>query len=223
MLTIWITDKTRQFYDGIFYNNNLKLTDNNWSKIFKNLTQNLYIFNICVNQLFYNYFFTIVFENLSLEILSLLNLISQNYSFIKVKRVEKIKINNDLEANFQLNSISNKTKLNNSEICLLISTNTRYQGYRLNLNLRQRFFKGNFKCILMGSFVDLTFPLVYVGSNLKITNDIVRGNNFNCQDLIESKDPLVVINDDLLKRNDELYYSLNTLKFLKNINSNTEY
>ena len=71
----------------------------------------------------------------------------------------------------------------------------------------------------MGSLVDLTFPLVYVGSNLKITNDIVRGNNFNCQDLIESKDPLVVINDDLLKRNDELYYSLNTLKFLKNINS----
>ena len=219
----WITDKTRQFFDGIFINKNFNnnLDDNNtWSLLFKNLNQNLYIFNICNNQSFNNKFFTIVFENVNLEVLNLLSIISQNYSFVQIRRAENTKLTNDFEYDFQLNSISNKSKLNNSEICLLISTNTRYQGYRLNLNLRQRFFKGNFKCILIGSLIDLTFPLSYIGSSVGIIKDVVEGNNLNCRDLIKAKNPFVVINDDLLKRSDDLFYILKLFNSTKHLHLN---
>ena len=210
----WITDKGRQFFDGIFKDTNLdqKIEKSIWLKILRNLTQNIYIFQLCNNQLFKNCFLTIVFQNISLEILSLLNIIAHNYSFVKVRKIENIKVDNDLESNFQLNLISDKTKLNNSDICLLISTNTRYQGYLLNLNLRQRFFKGNFKCILIGSLIDITFPLSYLGSDNKVLKNIVEGNNLNCRDIIESKNPFFILNDEILKRNDNLTYMLQSLK-----------
>ena len=220
----WITDKTRQFFDGMFAKqDNIDNFDSksSWSLLFKNLNQNLYIFNMCNNKFFTNQFFTIIFENVNLEILNLLNIISQTYSFIKIRKAENIKLNNDLEYDFQLNSVSNKTQLNNSEMCLLISTDTRYQGYRLNLNLRQRFFKGNFKCILIGSLIDITFPLSYIGSNVKIIKDIIEGNNLNCRDLIKSKNPLAIINDEFLKRNDDLLYALKLLNTTKYLRLNT--
>jgi hypothetical protein len=66
----------------------------------------------------------------------MLLIISQN-SFIKLKR-EDVKVTNDLESDFQLNLVTDKLKLNSSTLCLLISSNPRYEGYYLNLNLRQR-------------------------------------------------------------------------------------
>lgn len=147
----WLTDKGRQFFDSMFkvWSENEKinsLPSDSWVNITKTLTQVLYIHDHCNKQNIKNNYFTIVFENTSIEVLSLLVIIAQNYSFVNLKRAENFNSNNDLESNFQLNITSNnKTKLSNSENCLLISTNPRYEGYFLNLNLRQRFFKGNFK------------------------------------------------------------------------------
>jgi hypothetical protein len=64
----------------------------------------------------------------------MLLIISQNYSFIKLKRAEDVKVTNDLESDFQLNLVTDKLKLNSSTLCLLISSNPRYEGYYLNLN-----------------------------------------------------------------------------------------
>jgi len=212
----WITDKGRQFFDGVFVNQELDLgfSKNTWLKLVKNLKQNLYVYYLCSHQSLNTQYFTIVFQNVSLEILSLLNAISNSYSFIKIRKAENTKINNDLESNFQLNMLSNKLSVKSSTLCLLISTNTRFQGYRLNLNLRQKFFKGNFECILMGSLIDLTFPITYLGSNLKVLKHIVCGSNSECQNLIKSKSPSIVFNDELLNRNDN---SLSMLKALNNL------
>jgi hypothetical protein len=91
----------------------------------------------------------------------MLLIISQNYSFIKLKRAEDVKVTNDLESDFQLNLVTDKLKLNSSTLCLLISSNPRYEGYYLNLNLRQRMLKGNFKCLTIGSLINLTFPISF--------------------------------------------------------------
>ena len=199
----WITDKGRQFFDGIFTISKDDIPEKkSWSGIIKSITQNLYMFDHCNKQQSKNYFFTIVFENLSLEMLSMLSIISQNYSFIKIKRAENLKINNDLETDLQLNLASDKVKLGSSTLCLLISNNPRYEGYYLNLNLRQRFFKGNFKCLSIGSLIDLTFPVSFLGSNLKVIKSITEGNNLICQDLKFSKNPMLIFNTELLKRND---------------------
>ena len=143
----WLTDRGRQFFDGLNWikSNSNKNFLNSWHNISKQITQILYLYDHCNYQSYKKHFFTIIFENISLEVLSLLIIISQNYSFINIKRADSFNLNNDLESNYQLYlTTNNKTKLSNSSLCILLSTNPRYEGYLLNLSLRQRFVKGNF-------------------------------------------------------------------------------
>lgn len=128
--------------------------------------------------------------------------ISQNYSCVILRSMEQSKENIDLEQNFQLNNIADRTQLNSSSLCLLVATNPRHEGYCLHLKLRQRFLKGNFKCLTIGSLMDLTFPISFLGANLNVAKTIAKGGNLTCQDLKFSKNPLLVYSNGLLKRND---------------------
>jgi NADH dehydrogenase/NADH:ubiquinone oxidoreductase subunit G len=115
----WLTDKGRQFFDGIFGTWSSEkqkkiIGKGSWANIFKSLIQTLYIFDHCNNQKRNTKFFTIVFENLSIEVLSLLLIISRNYSFVRLRRAENYKSSNDLESDLQLNSTSDSIKLNTS-------------------------------------------------------------------------------------------------------------
>lgn len=222
----WLTDKGRQFFDGIFgtWNpnneqklNTLELSNKEWYNIVKNIVQTVYMFEHCKTKISTRNFFTIVFENLSIEMLSLLSIVSQNQPFIKLRRIENIKANNDLEADFQLNSVSTQSKLSSSTLCLLLANNPRYEGYHLNLNLRQRMLKGNFKCLVVGSLIDLTFPVSFLGSNFNILKTIAEGNNLICQEFKYANNPLVVITNELFKRTDG-ESSMKMLKSLKYAN-----
>jgi hypothetical protein len=219
----WLTDKGRQFFDGIFgtwdLKNNLKTKDlkkNFWSDVIKKILESAYMLDHCNKQSLNKKFFTIVVENVSLEVLNMLLMLSQNYSFIKLKRSENININNNLESSFQLNIASDKIKLNNSTLCLLISNNPRHEGYYLNINLRQRYLKGNFKCFSLGSLIDLSFPISFLGSNTNFLKSITEGNNLICQDFKSAKNPLIIYNSDLFKRTD----SLTIFKILQFLNYN---
>lgn len=106
-----------------------------------------------------------------------------------------------------------RTQLNSSTICLLMTTNPRYEGYCLHLRFRQRFLKGNFKCLIIGSLIDLTFPISFLGSNLNTVKTIAKGGNLKCQDLRFSKNPLLVCNNGFLRRNDS-QNMINTFKTL---------
>lgn len=216
----WLTDKGRQFFDGIFASiKNKKIKSSFWCDLFKTINKTIYILDHC-NQLNYKKkFVTIIFENLSLEVLNILIFISQKYSFIKLKRAENFTFKNDLECNFQLNTTVSNTKLSSSSICLLISSNPRYEGFCLNLNLRQRFLKGNFTCFILGSFVDLTFPTVFLGSNIKILRSISEGNNVNCQEFKRAKTPIIVYNEELFKRVD----NKTILNMLKTFNYSSKF
>ena len=218
----WLTNKGRQFFDGINESwssekktkNELTIDNKSWLNLVNELTQTIFISKLCRKHQNDKQFFTIVFENLSVEILSMLLMFSQNHSFVKLRRAENYQINNDLETNFQLNLAKKKVKLNNSTLCLLISNNPRYEGFYLNLNLRQRFFKGNFKCLIIGSLIDLTFPVSFLGSNLNILKTIAEGNNITCQEIKISKNPILIFNQELLKRNDGKN-AIEILKILK--------
>lgn len=214
---IWLTDKGRHFFDGIFgsWNTNpKKYKKESWVNILDSVIKNIYIFDHCNQQQSTKKFMVIVFENLSSEILNFLLILSQNYSFIKLRRAESFKIHNDLESVFQLNIACDKIKLNSSTLCLLISNNVRYEGSSLNLNLRQRFLKGNFKCLTIGSLIDLTFPLSILGSNLHTLKSIAEGNSLLCQHLKFAKNPLLIYNNELFKRTD----GNNILHMLKVLN-----
>lgn len=219
---IWLTDKGRQFFDSIFSilsqnNKFLNLTSSFWDNLTKNILKILYLVDQCKKTKEKNNFFTIIFENLSIEVLSFLLIIAKNYSFINLKRAEDFNINNDLESNFQLNITTNKSKLMTSTVCLLIANNPRYESYLLNLNLKQRLAKGNFKCFSIGSLINLTFPTIFLGSNLNILKDISTGNSLICQNLKNSNRPLIIHNIELLKRKDGQKI-LNLIKTIKYAN-----
>ena len=223
--TNWLNDKGRHFFDGIFNVPYLRSTSNiikptSFVNIIKSLIETLYIFDHCNKHKNKKSYFTIIFDNLSLEALSILDLVYKNYSFVKLKKIEKTSLENNLEVNFQTSITLDKTKLNFSTLCLLISTNTRYEGSYLNLNLRQRLLKGNFKCFNLGSLLNLTFPINFLGTNITALNNMCEGNHLTCQDFKSSKYPIVVLNNEFYKRND-VDNILNTLKTLKHFDNIT--
>ena len=67
---------------------------------------------------------------------------------------------------------------------------------------RQRVLKKNFKLILIGSLINLTFPLSFLGTNTNVIKSIAEGNNFICQNFKYSINPLLICNTELFKRND---------------------
>lgn len=207
----WLTDRGRLFFDGMFDKNDNKL---NWENIFKNIFESVYFLdhlNLKKKNIFY---FIVVFENLNLETLCMFYLIEQKYSFLKLKKAENYKINNDFEYLNQINESTQNSNLSMSNLGILLNTNTRYEGYVLNLNLRQRFLKGDFKLFVIGSLLDITLPVNFLGSSLNIFKSIGEGTHTICQNLKKSEFPFIILNTEVLKRDD----MKNFFKILKHSN-----
>jgi NADH dehydrogenase/NADH:ubiquinone oxidoreductase subunit G len=220
---IWVHDKGRQFFDSLIKNTNTNLNNfiNSWNNTTKTLYKTIYLFELCGLKYPDMHFFTLIYENLSMNLLCLLSMYAQKYPFIKLKKSEKINLNNDLEFNFLLNKKSGPTKINKSSLCLIVSNNPRFEGSALNLNLRQRLLKGNFKCLIIGSSMDLTYSIEFLGqTSAKILKAIAEGVHFVCQDFKYSKNPILILNTELFKRNDSK--NLNQiLWYLNNLNKPT--
>ena len=226
-LNVWLTDKGRQFFDAVFDQSVNQIaqvetmsvkTTKQWEGLFSTIRKTFYVFDICNFKYANRSFFLIVFENVSIEVLNFLSLICQINSFIKVKRVEKISIDTSLEQNFQIDSSTSLSKLSASSLGILIGTNSRYEGSYLNLKLRQRYLKGNFKLLTIGSLVDLTFPISFLGSDLSVLKNISEGNHSFCKDIVSSENPMFITNSETFKHSNMQNF-LSTLKVLKYSNA----
>ena len=201
LATPWITDKGRLFFDGLFQKNNF-VEKTNWKNFFTDFCELIYFVDHLYLHEKNTFSLIFIFDNVSLEILNILYLINQSCSFVQLKTVEKNKVENDLESNFQLVNSIQKSKLHMSNLGLLIGTNPRYEGYVLNISLRQRFLKGNFKLLTIGSILDLTVPVYNLGSNINVLKSIGEGTHIVCQDIKNSEFPLLVTNMEFFKRSD---------------------
>ena len=198
--TPWLTDKGRLFFDGMFEKSSDKQT--NWEGFFNDILELMYFIDHLNFHKKNVSSFIFAFENLSLETLNMLYLIKQNCSLVKLRKVENYKFLNDLESNYQLSPSIQKPKLHMSSLCILLNTNPRYEGYILNLSLRQRFLKGDFKLLNIGSMLDLTFPTYNLGSNLNILRSLGEGTHLSCQDVKNADFPFLITNTEMLKRSD---------------------
>merc|ERR1712060_890641 len=127
------------------------------------------------------------------EVLSLLQLLSQKYSFFQLKKPNKQSINIDFEQNYLLNSNLSDLEILKSNLCILIGINPRYEGSKLNLKLKSRYSKGNFKILNIGSLINLTFSNTNISSNIKILKSITEGNNIYCQEFINSYNQFLLL------------------------------
>ena len=204
----WISDKTRFSFDGMFsperviegfsiYNNKCK-TSIAWKKLLNEITITLYFEDHLNKHFLRPHKLIIVFNsNISLDLLNLLLLFSKKYFFVKLRTLEKTIKNNDLEINITLTSIE---KLKSSNLCLLFGLNPKYEGSYLNSQLRQRYLKGNFKIISIGSLVNLTVPVQYSGLNIKNLNSLIEGNSFICQEIVSSSNPIFLFSSKMYNR-----------------------
>ena len=224
--SIWISDKTRFSFDGMFskerfMNKLITHSDKSfyWKIIFQNIIDVLYFKDhLSKHSFFFN--LIIVFNNqLDLETLNVLYILNKKYTFLKLKKLEKINMLNDHEESFLLNSNKKESYFIQSQFCLLLNLNLRFEGYSLNLKLRQNVLKNNLKVISINSITNLTFPILYLGSTVNTLNSIIEGNSIINQSLVYSVNPFIIHNSEFFKRKDS--YNLTELyKVLKKNNLN---
>ena len=226
----WITDKARFSFDGMFSAERefkiLRITGKkakpqtnfSWNSVFKDLVYYIYFFDHLNRHVSKDYKLIVIFSsNVSLEVISLLNILAKKYYFFQIRKNDNNnQINNDLEANFQLNLTLIQNILSLTKYCMLVGVNTRFEGSYLNIKLRQRYKKGNFKIFSLGSLTDLTYPVSYIGSTLKSLKTLVEGNSLNCQELNTLYfPPLTICSSELYSRHDSKAVSelLSILKY----------
>jgi NADH-quinone oxidoreductase chain G len=221
----WISDKTRFSFDGMFSSERISslLFSNeksylnksfSWKEIFKEIVYILYFKDHLNKHLLEISKLTIIIgQSLNLETLNLLILLEKKYPFLTVKQLNFNIHNKDIEYNLLTNTANNISKLNSSTLCLMIGINTRLEGSILNIKLRQRHLKGNFKVFTINSLTDLTFPIQNLGSNINIFKNIIEGNHLFCQKLKSATNPLIIYNSTLFSRNDSTVFNflLNSL------------
>jgi len=190
-----------------------------WEKLFKEFFLTLYFQNHLLKHYYRPHLIIICLnKSINLEVLNLLNILTQKYSFFKLRLSELQNLNADLEQNYLLTSNLSTDKILKSNTCLLIGVNPRYEGSKLNLILRSRHLKGNFKVIQIGSLISLTFPNINITSNIKILKSLVEGNNLFCQEFVNSLSPILISNSEIFQRKDSLSIT-SILKFLiKHVN-----
>lgn len=190
-----------------FINNHKKEPQVNltWEKLFKELFCTLYFQNhLQKHQYRPAQVILCLGRGTNLEVLNLVNLITQKYPFFKLRQSEPSSINVDLEKDYLLNSTLVSSKILASDTCLLIGVNPRYEGSKLNLELRSRYFKGNFNVIQVGSLSNLTYSSTNLSNNTKVLKSLVEGNNLFCQELVNSANPILISNEEIFKRKDSL-------------------
>nr|YP_010208809.1 NADH dehydrogenase subunit 11 [Skeletonema grevillei]UBA16119.1 NADH dehydrogenase subunit 11 [Skeletonema grevillei] len=229
--TNWISDKTRFSFDGMFsperiiysfLNNNQKESFLNlsWQKLFKELFCTLYFQHHLLKHYFQPCNITICLnKNTSIEVLNLLHILAKKHSFFKLRQSESNHLNVDLEENFLLNSSLDEDRLAKSDTCMLLGINPRYEGSKLNLKLKSRYVKGNFKTITIGSLSNLTFSSATLSSNVQVLKSLVEGNNLFCQEFVNSSNPVLISNAEIFKREDAYGVSDMVKSLTKHINS----
>ena len=209
----WISDKIRFSFDGMFSPERIttpsiaggleKKSTTSWIKLFDNIIIITYFQNHLARHSFQNFNLHILFTNsVSIESLNILLLLTKKYKFLKIRIAENQNNSIDLESLFLLNSFSSIDNLNKSNICLVLNSNTRYENSNINIRLRQRFQRGNFKIIVLGSSIDYTFPVNFLGSTSKIIKNITEGTSLYCQDFLHLLNPTIFLGSILKKRKD---------------------
>ncbi len=212
----FICNKARYFFNNsiVFKPKHVLL-----KQLLCSLSKTIYLFELSRLKHKIQTFFFIIYENLGFDSLCLLTIFKQKYFFIKIYNVYSKRLNNNLEFDF----LCNKINLKNSNFCLLINTDLKLESLNLNLRLKQRFLKGNFKILGLGSFFSLTFYLEILGNACKILKLLTEGVLFCCQTLKFSNNPILIFSSEFIKRKDFKFinsFLINLMTKIKNVNVN---
>lgn len=92
--------------------------------------------------------------------------------------------------------------IENADLVLLVAANPRYEATALNTRIRKAYTVRQIPVALIGTEVDLTYPYELLGSDTKILEDILSGSHDFSQKLSKAKNPVIILGNNIFKRND---------------------
>lgn len=104
-------------------------------------------------------------------------------------------------------------RIEESDACLIIGSDIRYDAPLLNVRLRQRYKSLGSRLGVIGERQDLTFGYEYLGDSASVLNAIAEGTHPFCDTLRQAKNPMMILGMDALSNSEgEAIY--NTSRFI---------
>ncbi len=215
----WISDKTRYACDGLLnqrldtpyikYNN--KLEKASWDEVFKIIKskiENTDKNKICgfVGDLA-NMETSFIFKEFFDRTIGINNYESRSsQSFIDISNRE----------NYLFNTTING--IEDADFILLIGTNPRFESTILNARIRKAYLNNNTKIISLNNVGDLTYPYKSLNGKTQTILDIIENKNDISKEILESKNPMVILGESFLKSKSAsyLFYALKDFLFKNN-------
>lgn len=208
----WISDKTRFMYDGLKYQRldqpmvriDGKLQRTTWevalSEIKKIFTSNMPS-DISI----------LIGKTVDTETICSLKILAEDMQIKDLIVAGNIRANKDNAMSYMFNTTI--AGIEKSDLCLLVGANPRYDASMVNLRIRKRYLKGNYKIASIGITDDQTYLVNHLGDSIKILDDIIAGKSEFCSDLEKSKYPIIIVGDSLLYHEDSMaiQYKLNQI------------
>lgn len=198
----WISDKTRFSFDGLKnqrlgspFSLNGDITKTNWRTALKMFYSHLrdVLEDNPENVLF------ICGSTLDVETLEKLKQVSQTLGITLVTE-DFLNLENDLLLSTKMNTTF--SNILESDLCLTVGTNIRFEASLLNVRLKKRIRAGNFIKASIGLRDNLTYSNDSLGNSIKTLIEISEGKHSFCRDLVKAKKPFVVLGSAIKKRLD---------------------
>jgi NADH-quinone oxidoreductase chain G len=207
----WITDKARYSIDSLKTNRLLYILYLSNSKYYKTTLKKAY-----------DLFLKKIQNLLIFKSETVLFYISSSLDFFMLKKIRRISFFLDIpliSENFKnddndlmiFNKMNTKfSELLNSDFCLLLGSNVRFEASLLNIRLKKRKNEGRFSLFSLGLTENCLFDINSIGSNFSSFINILEGKHYLCSKLLTSKLPSIIIGNSFKKRFDisSLYKTL---------------
>ena len=124
-------------------------------------------------------------------------------------------IDRSLRENYIFNSSING--IEESDFILLVGTNPRFEATMINARIRKAYLSNNTKIISINDVGDLTYAYKFLDGKTQTIKDITENKNEVSQDILDAKNPMVILGESFLntKSANYLFYSLKNF-LLKN-------
>ncbi len=215
----WISDKTRYACDGLlhqrldtpFIKYNGKFEKASWDevyKIIKSKFENTSKEKICgfvgdLTNMETSYIFKEFFDR---------TIDTKNYE----SRSDNRFINNSKRENYLFNSSING--IEEADLIFIAGSNPRYEATILNARIRKAYLNNNTKIISLNDVGDLTYPYQSLDGQTQTLNNILEGNHDISQEIINSKKPIIIIGESILRLKSSEFLFNKTKEFLSKNN-----
>ena len=219
----WISDKTRYACDGLLnqrldtpyikYNN--KFEKASWNEVYniiKSKVENADKEKICgfVGDLT-NMETSFIFKEFLERTIN-----TKKYDFRPKKRF----IDNSKRENYLFNSTING--IEEADLILLIGTNPRFEATMLNARIRKAFVKNNTKIVSLNNIGELTYEYQSLDGKTKTIKDIIDNNHKITEEIINSKNPMIILGESFQKLKSANYLFNSLKEFLSKNNKFTQ-